>query len=178
MVGLGKEFSSDPHPSAHWATALGIAAASVGFGGVTYDGVRRVQEVAAEAQLELHETIHTVGRILRVTLVILWVGACVVAILRFQGYRDIFVSFLRSGRNLEGNVDSRPRRLNLTATEARDVKSVLQRLRDWRPLALADELHGTAGQPPGLQHRSELQLRNRREAAGIRRDIRLEILPC
>ena len=77
LLGLGKEFSSDPHPLAHWMTALGISVASITFGGVTYDGARRVQEVATEAQLELHETIHTVGQTLRVTLVVLWMGACV-----------------------------------------------------------------------------------------------------
>ena len=139
LVGLGKEFSSDPHPSAHWSTVIGIVVAGAGMGGVTYDGVRRAQEVVTEAQYEVQETIHTVGQVCRVTLVVLWAGACVVTILRFQGYLDLFTSFLRSGRNLEGNVDPRERLLNLTASEARDVKSVLQRLREWRPVALNDE---------------------------------------
>ena len=139
LVGLGKEFSSDPHPSAHWSTAIGLVVAGAGMTGVTYDGVRRAQEMATEAQYEVQETIHTVGQVCRVTLVVLWAGACVVTILRFQGCLDLFLSFLRSGRNLEGNVDSRGRLLNLTASEARDVKSVLQKLREWRPAALYDE---------------------------------------
>jgi hypothetical protein len=55
LLGLGKEFSSDPHPSAHWANTAGVVMAVTGFGGFTYESVRRVQEVATEAQEEINQ---------------------------------------------------------------------------------------------------------------------------
>jgi hypothetical protein len=57
LIGLGKAYSSDPTPNAHW-NSVGVAVLATGLSGVTYESVRRVTEVVTEAQYELQETIH------------------------------------------------------------------------------------------------------------------------
>ena len=139
-VGLGREFSSDPHPQAHWRTALSILAAT-GLSGVTYDGVRRTAEVVNEVQEEVRETVHFLGQVCRVTVLAMWVGLCIYFCWKNRGYFDLYLNFLKTGWNLEGNVtvsNARNRLQRLSEGEARDVRTVLARLKQWRPRALDD----------------------------------------
>ncbi|NDD62505.1 MAG: hypothetical protein EBZ36_00750, partial [Acidobacteria bacterium] len=151
LIGLGKAYSSDPTPNAHW-NSVGVAVLATGLSGVTYESVRRVTEVVTEAQYELQETIHYSFVTLRYTLLFAWIALCLYILVRFVPGGDLYIRFLRSGRNLEGNVDPRNRLLSLSATEARDVRSVLQRLREWRPRSLdepaAVPATRTASAPP------------------------------
>jgi hypothetical protein len=107
VLHLGTEYSSDPSPYAHWARAVGIVASVAGFGGVSYEGIRRtavvVEEVQEAVQAELNRLVETIGFACRITFIVAWIGGMIYLVVFYKVRKpgDLFVLFLKSGRNLE-----------------------------------------------------------------------------
>ena len=83
--------------------------------------------VVEEAQSEIQEAVRTVGYLTRGTLLFFWIACCLAFLYsatKVRTFRDLFVLFLKSGVNLEANVDQGPqvpqhRRRDLEALRSR-----------------------------------------------------------